>query len=999
MAVIEFKVGDTLVVCASIDIFCGTFYVYSMYNINISKYPDACTITIGDPSHNCLPHNGIEIEFTFKNYGTVLKSLGRITTNTNGVASITYQITEEDATLFNNNPGFKVAACFTATGPNFPNPTSGSYCRDTSNLLIRGKYIGNACITKQSTSVCLNDKTLIIYENPVYIDGAITEACVYRAGSSAILPEGKIKIFRLTDITWTLVGESTFLPIQNSGITTFSGLNIPVRKGDYIGLYVRPSVYDACIDSKGGVGLLYAKTHTGDVIGTSHDSEWTNIDNYRVAITATVVPCSGVTCPNICVGYNLYSQICDPNLGCIQGPLIQSNSPDCGYVPPGVEKHYLYFQVSTLFPANYIIDKMSHVYTAATNAILDYITDYYIESVLFDTNTYIMTIAITKRQTLGSPRIQSLIPPIFIVLAVIAVAIISAIMVWYAFWYMGSESVTGVPPSTRTIKVTPTTSAIQTIKPTFPIVIEYNEGKTPKTLEITDGNPKTFSVPTNVDVVVTVKAKDNPYYKITKRTIPACSPQSEDPCAKTCAPECEIVAVFSPVEDGTLNPTAKDSQGNPITCGFYEVYEQDSQGSLTLIKRQALASDGKVDPTKVIADVNQCVYIVPCDLNTYRPQMKCYKISAGQTETGDITVNRCSETKNQVSVRTVYIAADGTRQPFTAERIDVKLGTTIITTKVPTSDITLLPGLEKNTTYSVFVTKANYSMINNGQAISFGNTDCDIKDVIMEANPPPNSYDIAVEVRSAATASIIQGASIILDTRAPQTTGASGTSLFTAIPTGSHHFKITYTGYKDLEFDYNVTTSETILRSLQIDQVFADADTRIVDFAPSTGLYADSMVSFKGDLEFLEGTTWNRLRDATINISVKKIPTNEEIKTFTAITSPGSIIPPVAAGYFETTDWLIPKDLANTDINVRADFVGVGRYKPSFYETTYHIGEECAVKNPITGECIVSQPAGYGFMLLAGLGLLLGITLFRPGGAAEVIVRPPETKALPPPRE
>ena len=45
-------------------------------------------------------------------------------------------------------------------------------------------------------------------------------------------------------------------------------------------------------------------------------------------------PCEDVVCPNECFGFDLYSQICVDGT-CIQGTLIEANSYDCGYVPPG----------------------------------------------------------------------------------------------------------------------------------------------------------------------------------------------------------------------------------------------------------------------------------------------------------------------------------------------------------------------------------------------------------------------------------------------------------------------------------------------------------------------------------------------------------------------------------------------------------------------------------------------------------------------------------------
>lgn len=46
-------------------------------------------------------------------------------------------------------------------------------------------------------------------------------------------------------------------------------------------------------------------------------------------------PCIGVTCPNKCTGYNLYSQKC-VNGVCVNDTLIEANAPTCGYVPPAL---------------------------------------------------------------------------------------------------------------------------------------------------------------------------------------------------------------------------------------------------------------------------------------------------------------------------------------------------------------------------------------------------------------------------------------------------------------------------------------------------------------------------------------------------------------------------------------------------------------------------------------------------------------------------------------
>ena len=59
-----------------------------------------------------------------------------------------------------------------------------------------------------------------------------------------------------------------------------------------------------------------------DDVGTVYE-----IENY------CYIDCLEVICPNVCDGYDLYSQICVDGV-CETDSLIESNSPSCGYVPP-----------------------------------------------------------------------------------------------------------------------------------------------------------------------------------------------------------------------------------------------------------------------------------------------------------------------------------------------------------------------------------------------------------------------------------------------------------------------------------------------------------------------------------------------------------------------------------------------------------------------------------------------------------------------------------------
>lgn len=44
-------------------------------------------------------------------------------------------------------------------------------------------------------------------------------------------------------------------------------------------------------------------------------------------------PCDGISCENICTGYDLWTQKCVDGT-CVDDALVEQNSPTCGYVPP-----------------------------------------------------------------------------------------------------------------------------------------------------------------------------------------------------------------------------------------------------------------------------------------------------------------------------------------------------------------------------------------------------------------------------------------------------------------------------------------------------------------------------------------------------------------------------------------------------------------------------------------------------------------------------------------
>jgi len=112
MAHLDWKVDDKIVVCASINDFCGgvTECLY-LDEIDISKDPDPCVVTGHSPY--CLDISGIEITFKLvgeysqtgsgcntANPEIVYKTIGKANTDSNGIATIEYTVKTDDISSY-----------------------------------------------------------------------------------------------------------------------------------------------------------------------------------------------------------------------------------------------------------------------------------------------------------------------------------------------------------------------------------------------------------------------------------------------------------------------------------------------------------------------------------------------------------------------------------------------------------------------------------------------------------------------------------------------------------------------------------------------------------------------------------------------------------------------------------------------------------------------------------------------------------------------------------
>lgn len=787
------------------------------------------------------------------------------------------------------------------------------------------------------------------------------------------------------------------------------------------------------------------------------------------------------TCPPICVGNDLYNQVCDQSTGnCIQGSLLQSGgcTPGTGIIyfdsnPQGAEiwlapspnaptdtslqtphtisnvtpgaynyilkvpnydnysgtvnilagqtvsvygqlapwvNYELYFKVSEIIPSWLIYSILGSVYSEASNLITDF-TGYYIGSVAFDPTTYIITIAVSRYTTLsgGYENVQSLemsmtdihniageLLPIvmallgFIIAGPIGAIILGAVTYAVVTFFGIKQSVVGQPPSTRAITLT---AEICTGTATNPcattnsltsetVLITLVAGDSTQTGSITASSPSaTFSVPTNVRISISAKVKDNPYYAVftadpqSNPELESCTPGS------SCPTTIPIVIKLFAQADAKTAPGLTDTSGNSLP-GKYTLYIEDSRGFYVEDGSGNLIN-GKVPQTVIPANKEYCILIIPADYPTHDKVFTCSSCSAGEICTPVLPSQTCTEEKNSVTVRCVYISSSGARLGFTPDEIDITdMSTNTVRKILPgtptqgstcpgviTSDTTCINGLDNGKTYKIHVVSSTYTVTatTQDQQVSY-TTDCNTGILLLvEASPPPNTYDITVQVINSQTLTALPGAIATLGTMPAETTDASGTVMFPSVPQGTGiPLKVTLTGYKDYSTNIDITSTKTITVHMDVNQVLATVETRISNFNPSGTVAASQSIAFKGHLEYLSDTTYSPLTDAPITVTVEDKSGNT-IQTLSATTQAGIGI--IGAGDFETGQWLVPANLLNTQITVTATFAGVGRYKSSTFSTTYVVVKavECVIPIPFTSTCLLSKDTAKTLLILGGL--------------------------------
>lgn len=141
---------------------------------------------------------------------------------------------------------------------------------------------GNPCVDQSfyvSTGNTHFDTT-----NPTGNSGTLTQVCIYVASGGTTTGSAKVKVFRLVGSDYVFIGESGSQAL-GIGTNTFSGLNIPILVGDYIGLYETFQPSDTTGPAINNTVGSY-KTKAGDITTTTPTSGWSS-NTGTISILAT----------------------------------------------------------------------------------------------------------------------------------------------------------------------------------------------------------------------------------------------------------------------------------------------------------------------------------------------------------------------------------------------------------------------------------------------------------------------------------------------------------------------------------------------------------------------------------------------------------------------------------------------------------------------------------------------------------------------------------------
>lgn len=173
----DWKVGDIINICASIDEFCGSYdqFIFAK-DINVIKSPETCSLEFGTERGCGLHLNNVELTFRLvKISGSVegktcnpqyiYKTIGSGRTNSNGVTGISYTVTEQDRldyiAAYESGYPYKIIVCI--TNSDGQSLASGQKSIVTDNITI----IQNLCYGVICEDICIGNDLYYQICNPV----------------------------------------------------------------------------------------------------------------------------------------------------------------------------------------------------------------------------------------------------------------------------------------------------------------------------------------------------------------------------------------------------------------------------------------------------------------------------------------------------------------------------------------------------------------------------------------------------------------------------------------------------------------------------------------------------------------------------------------------------------------------------------------------------------------------------------------------------------------
>lgn len=723
-------------------------------------------------------------------------------------------------------------------------------------------------------------------------------------------------------------------------------------------------------------------------------------------------PCTGISCPPVCT-YNSstnlwesWSQKC-VNGTCVNDQLIydpsccnpwQCRTPldgieinRCGQTRPTqnpacyptVPVYELILQLSPDVSSTYVANTINRFKNIFNDTVLSYVSGIIISPPVYDSINHRITIDM-QESTLGMHLLaqpmhyyQLIQLPVWILLINLLPVVLSIplLIVGYiiSHWNFGLKQFV---TSTVVIETCVKTGSFCTL-PSRDVTIEFN------------GETKTVTYPDYRATFTNVK--NNATYDI-KAYIPT-SPGSKANYA-TIKPGTTIFVSTDPINtiklqldvDATIERdfklcNVKMADGTPASVGtkvsiLAPIRVTQTVGTQittqTIVQNIGIISVQNTGCTNILkipgyltdGDILQQFLPVTVDINQPDPT----PVPGGTT-----TVNRYSDTKNKITV-SVYSLSKEQLIPDKIDIRDITINKIIktVTPKLYTTEISGIP----SGNYRIEVTKSGYrlSLCPNcditftGEVLGVASTS-----VILESTV--KTCQIIIYALDNYGKKLKTTTRLTIDKGTPQEISpADGYTVVSEIIAGTHKFSLEADGYKsiiDEERKISCTeASETVIFKMVITNGGPNLETKM-------------SLTINNSLG-----TISVAKNADVNIKVTGATAGEAIYIYDITQTPDQLLDQgIADPSGEYTKTL--KFNIDTTIELQASqgcLLGICLKSSNIVNLKVGAGaKECAVPNPLGG-CLVEKTTAYGFMALAGLGLLFGIMLLRPGGAAERVI-------------